>query len=300
MLSLDMKRFLILTFVLLSLCSHIAHAQDNTNPSNDPAASSTTEETQEPAVATNGQPNQEKEEENQPPMPESLTIEDRMAELSDEANDYALAQTIIGGIGLLLVALATWFAWGAWQAGKLAVEVTREMGIAQARSYVDILDVHCVGKPRTNLDEKVASRSKAAAHSGESSLIFEFSVRNSGSTPAENVVISYTCKAHFSGKRPIVPKPNHVKFGYIGPRSESYKLSVQNCEILEKEKESDELIIELTIVTHSTDRLSMSAPAPEPTILTQRFFGIYRTHRPLTASDGSYVTAESLEKQRGG
>lgn len=292
-----MKRFLVLIFTLLCLCNPISYAQDKANPPSDPVSSSLSEKPYEPAATTDSHPKQEKEGKNEPAVPENLTIDDRMAELSDEANDYALAQTIIGGAGLILVGLATWFAWGAWQAGKLAVSVTREMGIAQARSYVDVLDVHCMGKPRTTLDKQIASNSKPATVSGKTKLIFEFGVRNSGSIPAEDVIISYTCKASFAGKKPIASSAQGVKFGYIGPRSESYKLSFYDCEISDKVKEADELVIEMTIVTHYSDGLVKSDPKGEPTILTQRFFGIYRINRPLTASDGSYITEEGLQKQ---
>ena len=176
------------------------------------------------------------------------------------------------------------------------VDVTREMGVAQARSYVDVFEVYCIGKPRTQLERQLEAKSVPAKVSGKTKLLFEFCIRNSGSIPAENVIVSYSVKASFSGNKPITSKATGITIGYIGPRSESFKISMYDCEIIEKKRESDELIIDLTAVIYSSDSLTKADDNSIPIILSQQFFGIYRTQRKLSNSGGKYITESEMIK----
>lgn len=295
-----MKRFLsAVFFTILLLCGNVCDAQTNNQQTDDTPVTISAEKKETPTNT-----NEEKIEQNtskEDPITdvsaEDLAIQERMADAAEKANDLVKKQNCIALIGLVLLVATTVFAGGAWKAGSDGVRVTKEMGIAQTRSYVDVLEVYCYGKPRTALDKQAASKSKPAENSGETNLVFEFVVRNSGTIPAEDVVISYKVKAAYIGNKPIKTQAQALKFGYIGPRSESEKVSIYNCEIAPKKAANAEMVINMTIVTYSNDALIVSDPKAKPIVLTQKFFGIYRINKPLSVNDGQYITKKGLENQ---
>ncbi len=136
-----MQRFVLtFFFIILSLGQQICQAQENPNPANSPMVSGAAKQDERPTQHHDTKPNNEKTQKNFSgisPVGEvhNISVEQSSYELAEKANIFSFWQTIFSAVGLVLIGFATWFAWGAWRAGKDAVEVTRDIGQKQVRGY---------------------------------------------------------------------------------------------------------------------------------------------------------------------
>ena len=119
-----MKRFLTLCFyLLLLLCSDVTYAQQAANqPTNPPSVVGPNQSEKETQTKPQ-QTEDERADENHRSLPENLSIDERMAEIAKEANQWAFFQTIIGFLGLFFVVAATIFAGLAWLAAKKGADI---------------------------------------------------------------------------------------------------------------------------------------------------------------------------------
>ncbi len=131
-----MKRFFsILVFLFLLLCSQVSYAQEKAQPPADASPVVTADEGNKEAKTAPQNAKTDASNQDERPTSVNSALDDRMAKIAQEANNWAMGQTVIGGIGLIFVVAATIFAGLAWRAGRDAVKVTREIGEAQVRGY---------------------------------------------------------------------------------------------------------------------------------------------------------------------
>jgi len=128
-----MRRFFTaLIFAISLLCSHTSYAQEKPQPTADSAfavvADNGSQEAQ-PAPEIQQNKNEKKNSDTVSPAnvsTQKVAIDNRAANIAEEANDWAMWQTIIGGIGLLFVIAATVFAGLAWRAAKDGADIGRD------------------------------------------------------------------------------------------------------------------------------------------------------------------------------
>lgn len=188
-----MPNLLRLSALLLTLClsAPISYAQDNNEPPLNAPTPITTEDDKRPPEANHSEIEQEDSGKDIGAVSDSLSIEERMANIADEGNDLAFIQVIIGVCGLFLLLLTTLFALGAWLSARKGVTVTEKIGKKQTKAYLSIESL------RFNTETK----------SGFPTI--DVNIRNTGQSPANNVSIkdvSYTIDlavTDLSGSTPI-------------------------------------------------------------------------------------------------
>lgn len=185
-----MKRFLTAIFVLLLfLAGDASYAQDNADPPADTTAlSSEIQGNKIAKTAPKAQQNEAKIDYTGPAL-ENLTVDERMANIAQEANNWALYQTIIGFIGLIFVIAATAFAGLAWRAGERGVAVTRKSARAEYQPYLTPLN-----------DSFDVARYSPSIENTEINFVGDFDIKNIGRTPASNVTISAKIKYKSQGR----------------------------------------------------------------------------------------------------
>ena len=171
-----MKYILALILSLYCLGQPIAYAQSKTEPTKEAAQSTAPEKSNVPAVSASERPEQKSENKNPNTVPsldgpnENVSFDNSAVSIAKEANDWAMYQTIISGLGFILICFATWFAWGAWQAGRKGVEVTETIGKKQTKAYLSMSDASFV------IDKFKWP-------------ILKVNIKNTGNSPANNVGI---------------------------------------------------------------------------------------------------------------
>lgn len=207
-----MKHFIFAFFlVILCLGQPDAYAQDNPHPSPAPLPEATK---QDERPAEEGDKKEETYERKADSKSLPLIIDKDVSrkeipilstsdKISKKANFWAMWQAIFGLGTLLLAGFATWFAWGAWQAGNDAVAVgeatlseTQKANERSLRAYVVVDNFEIV-------DFEVGKR-----------LYFIVHFVNCGQTPAYDIRTNIQSNLKFSGKanRILFPK----KAGYSG------------------------------------------------------------------------------------
>ncbi len=119
---------------MLILCCNISYAQTKADPHNYTATASAPEETV--SVPEQNQHKAEEENISTDLSAKELAVQKRMANAAEEANRLTKGPNWIGIIGLGLLGLTTFFAFGAWRAGRDAVATTREIGQKQVKAYL--------------------------------------------------------------------------------------------------------------------------------------------------------------------
>jgi len=174
-----MKRCVLAIFALNLLCAPISYAQDNPAPSQKTTKSSPAQNSKTPAPAVKTEPqNNESKKDLKPIIPaDNPSIDERMAKIAQEANDFSEIQTYINGVGLFLLFLTTLYARGAWQAGNRAVRV----GKIDAMGNLIVKDIRHSALI-FNEDDKMS------AHKLREGLVLsvEFMVSNHGRSIAKN------------------------------------------------------------------------------------------------------------------
>lgn len=125
----------------------------------------------------------------------NVSVNDGAVKASQETPDWAKWQTIINGLGLVLILCATCFAFGAWMAGRGAVKV----GQADAAPNLHIKNF----KHSAVLFDKTYT---LTAHRLRDLVIcsIEFEVENRGRTVAKDVTVKMRAKIKANDDREIV------------------------------------------------------------------------------------------------
>lgn len=216
MLLLNMKRFLSYIFVILILCNPISHAQDKAEPSQSPSETSAAKKSDIPTVGTDTEPNQKPAESDKNTVSsldvtnEDVPVDNRTIEVAEEANGWAMWQTIINGIGLFLLLLTTVFARGAWLAARNGVKVTRDIGQKQTKAYLSVKSA-VLWVPVTNGEKGWFSKND----------VFKFTLKtifeNTGNTPAHNVSYKFRVRLFGGGENLLVSDfGNTHSYGIVG------------------------------------------------------------------------------------
>lgn len=170
-----------LVFVASLLGCSLTYAQSPLDP---PATTTEPTVTEVPTETTDQKPQEETENSRTKAMPpvdvtdQGFPVDDRAVNIAEKANAWSMWQTIINAVGILLVALATFFAWGAWQAakngtkvGKNTLDATVEANKRGQRAYVGIKALNYHFLPMKD---------------GRVSFAISCSIVNVGTTPAYN------------------------------------------------------------------------------------------------------------------
>jgi len=184
-----MKRCVLAIFALNLLCAPISYAQDNPAPSQKTTKSSPAQNSKTPAPAAKTEPqNNESKKDLKPIIPaDNPSIDERMAKIAQEANDFSEIQTYINGFGLFLLFLTTVYARRAWLAGAEGVNVTRKATKAEYQPY--IISLH---------DSFDVSHYIPGHNNTVINFVGDFDIKNIGRTPASNIQVSADIK--YQGK----------------------------------------------------------------------------------------------------
>lgn len=185
-----MKRFLgFFIFIALLLCSHIAYAQEKAEPPQNPAASTLPKPLNAPTIASQNKPEEKQGNKHPTPAMEDLAAQKSMSKSAQKANSFALAQTVIGGLGLVLVLATTIFAYGAWQAGKAAVDVAQNATKAEFQPYFNVFNLLLISEDAWDseiFDDEI-KEARFLDQDGFVHFPIEFKFSNFGKTPAQNI-----------------------------------------------------------------------------------------------------------------
>ena len=140
-----MQRFVFtFIFIVLSLGQGKSYAQDKP----DPAQTTTTAVPEKPKIEAKHKTNEKKTHEDNPnEQSTALVVDSKVSgkevsvlssadKIAKKANFWSMVQAIFGFGTLVLAGLATFYAKGAWKAGKAGVEVTKDIGQKQVRAYL--------------------------------------------------------------------------------------------------------------------------------------------------------------------
>lgn len=197
MLCCGMKRFLSVIFaVTLLLANHVSYAHDKADPPTDTPVAATPEKPDAPTLESPHEPEKKPTDENAVAMPsinsatENVSVNDRSIEVSKKANLWAKYQTIINAIGLVLIGLATYFAYGAWQAGKETISVgertLQETVIANERAQRAWLTINKT--PHGVIDKFTGTHRDGTVTEFKNAIFFKIELKNIGRTPAINTI----------------------------------------------------------------------------------------------------------------
>ncbi len=137
-----MKHFIFTFFlIILGLGQPEAYAQDNTEPTETPLPV-ITEQNERPAEESHKEEQTDIDQANQDSAPTVSDMEGKEIpalsssdQISKNANIIAIVQAVFSFFTLLLAGLATWFAWGAWKAGRDSVKAARDT-LASNRAWL--------------------------------------------------------------------------------------------------------------------------------------------------------------------
>ena len=199
-----MQRFVFtFFFVILCLGQGESYAQQNSEPPDAPTPA-IAEQNERPAQKSNEETDKTKNQaDNQSPTlvkvnGKEIPILSASDKIAKQANIWSMWQAIFGFGTLVLATFATWFAWGAYQAGRNAVRIgestlaeTKEASIQQLRAYVS-LNLHRVSPIN---DGQVTQ--------------FVVEIKNVGSSPAKVIKVRLaTLRSPKSWPNKIIFKPN--------------------------------------------------------------------------------------------
>jgi len=139
-----MKRCVLAIFALNLLCAPISYAQDKNVPPDNTAELSAPDKTNVEANSSNRgkEAGTENNDTDSVICADYSSMDECMAAIAQKANNFAEIQMWIAIVGLVLIAITTALAWGAWRAGRRAAIATEKQMMSVQRPYL-IVEIAC-------------------------------------------------------------------------------------------------------------------------------------------------------------